>query len=95
MRMPDVNDLIKRGDALEIVKRTNGDYVTAWSNIAALDAIDPESLRLTAHWEGFQADGEDDRFEFTLNAINICSKCEHISIQKSKYCPYCGAKMEG
>ena len=56
--------------------------------------IDPESLRPTAHWEGFQADGKDDRFEFTLNAINICSKCEHISMQKSKYCPHCGAKME-
>lgn len=57
--------------------------------------IDPESLRPTAHWEGFQADGKDDRFEFTLNAINICSKCKHISMQKSKYCPNCGAKMEG
>lgn len=57
--------------------------------------IDPESLRPTAHWEGFQADGKDDRFEFTLNAINICSKCKHISMQKSKYCSNCGAKMEG
>ena len=68
-------------------------YVTG-EDIDAAPAIDPESLRPTAHWEGFQADGKDDRFEFTLNAINICSKCKHISMQKSKYCPHCGCFME-
>ena len=56
--------------------------------------IDLESLRPRGHWEGFQADGKDDLFDFTLKAINICSKCKHISMQKSKYCPHCGARME-
>lgn len=27
--------------------------------------IDPESLRSKGHWEGFQADGKDDLFDFT------------------------------
>lgn len=63
-------------------------------DIDNLLTIDPEGLRPKAHWEGFQADGKDDLFEFALNAINICTKCKHISMQKSKYCPHCGAKME-
>lgn len=63
-------------------------------DIDNLLTIDPESLRPRGHWEGFQADGKDDLFDFTLKAINICSKCKHISMQKSKYCPHCGARME-
>ena len=95
MRMPDVNDLIKRGDALEIVKRTNGDYVTAWSNIVALDAIDPESLRPTAHWEAYQ----EDVYEFGPSTWSgKCSACKEWSaiphVRLAHYCPKCGAKME-
>ena len=59
--------------------------VAACEIIDRQPTIDPESLRPKAHWEGFQADGKDDLFEFALNAINICSKCKHISMQKSKY----------
>ena len=89
MRTSDVNDLIKRGDALEIVKRTNGDYVTAWSNIVALDAIDPESLRPRAHWIR-------KRSKFPGGELTVveCSLCECQQWNETNFCPICGAKME-
>lgn len=90
MRMPDVNDLIKRGDALEIVKRTNGDYVTAWSNIAALDAIDPESLRSHGRWIAVPSS------DMMTGKAYKCSQCNVMrwGAHKPNYCPHCGAKME-
>ena len=35
-----MSDLIRREDALEIVKRTSGDYATAFSEISKFPAVD-------------------------------------------------------
>ena len=99
MRLIDADELLEKAEYIPTGLKSRGMCVGFHGvTVGAIEnapTIAPESLRPTAHWEGFQADGKDDRFEFTLNAINICSKCKHISMQKSKYCPYCGAKMEG
>ena len=36
-----MDELVKKTDALDIVKRTNGDYAAAWSEIAKLEAVVP------------------------------------------------------
>lgn len=37
----DKNDLISRSAAMDIVKRTSGDYAAAWAEIKHLPAVDP------------------------------------------------------
>jgi rubrerythrin len=63
--------------------------------IAVLDeapTIDPESLRQKGRWE------EHDTSRYGAPAY-VCSRCydiwESIQIKNMKYCPSCGAKMEG
>lgn len=46
----DKNDLISRSEAMEIVKRTSGDYAAAWAEIKLLPAINPEELRPRGKW---------------------------------------------
>lgn len=78
----DKNDLISRGAAMEIVKRTSGDYAAAWAEIERLPAIDPEDLRPKAHW-------------YDIGSLSCrCSACGCKNNRESRYCPMCGAKME-
>lgn len=53
-------------------------------------AIDPESLRPTAHWisDSLYVDGK-------RKLLQRCSLCNCPGLRKTKYCPHCGAKMEG
>lgn len=44
-----MDELIKKTDALDIVKRTNGDYAAAWSGIVSLEAVDTTS-EITGQW---------------------------------------------
>lgn len=51
--------------------------------------IDPESLRTTARWKHGGIDGN----SYTVNWI--CRKCGKVADFDYKYCPNCGARMEG
>lgn len=51
--------------------------------------IDPESLRPTARWKHGGIDGN----SYTVNWI--CRKCGKVADFDYKYCPNCGARMEG
>lgn len=96
----DKNDLISRSVAMEIVKRTSGDYAAAWIEIERLPAIDPEELRPKGKWI-WNPDGVD----WGLGAW-VCSECacrnnnlpmdsniNPLTFSGSKYCPNCGAMM--
>ena len=49
-----MSDLIRREDALEIVKRTSGDYATAFSEISKFPAVDAvEVVRCGECWHRF------------------------------------------
>lgn len=53
--------------------------------------IDPESLRPTAKWIEAPDEGADGSYE-------ACSRCAWESrwaASKYKYCPHCGARMDG
>lgn len=82
-----MDDYIKRENALEIVKRTSGDYAAAWSEISNAEQEDVAPV-VHGKWIGKPIAGY----------CNIrCSECEEIYYNngKWKYCPNCGARMDG
>lgn len=91
-------DYIRRDDALEITTRTCGDYVAAFAEIRKLPAADVAEVVL-GQWEG-EGDGYADG-EIVLDVWH-CSQCGYCIDDGTdnqdclpKYCPNCGAKMDG
>ena len=89
--------LIDADDVAENLMNSNwfdcDDIYVALQAVKLTDTIDPESLRLKAHWiyaGGIDEDG---------NLVCWCSRCEHGDRHSPKitvpYCWFCGAKMEG
>lgn len=91
-----MSDYISREAAMEIVKRTSGDYAAAFSEIRKLPAADVEPVR-NGQWISLTD---------CSNAGVYCSIC-HKKVYKedyawcnrknkvrSPYCPNCGAKMD-
>lgn len=91
-----MSDYISREAAMEIVKRTSGDYAAAFSEIRKLPAADAEPV-----WRGRWISLTD-----CSNAGVYCSIC-HKKVYKedyawcnrknkvrSPYCPNCGSKMD-
>lgn len=85
-----MSEYIKREEALEIIKRTSGDYATALAEIRKIPAADV----IPAKHEKWK---HDTRYE-SWSSYFICSGCKHSA--KFKYyriplfCPNCGAKMD-
>lgn len=91
-------DYIRRDDALEITTRTCGDYAAAFAKIRKLPAADVAEVVL-GQWEG-EGDGYADG-EIVLDVWH-CSQCGYCIDDGTdnqdcllKYCPNCGAKMDG
>ena len=91
-------DYIRRDDALEITTRTCGDYAAAFAEIRTLPAADVAEVVL-GQWEG-EGDGYADG-EIVLDVWH-CSQCGYCIDDGTdnqdcllKYCPNCGAKMDG
>ncbi len=97
-----MSDYISREAAMEIVKRTSGDYAAAFSEIRKLPAADAEPVR-HGNWNIRLAD------EMTLCLeCSICGrKVDNIDLhhlleageygeacRRYPYC-HCGAKMQG
>lgn len=89
--MPD--EYIRRAEALEITTRTCGDYAAAFAEIRKLPAADVAEV---VHGQWYMLDD-------CANAGLYCSACgrrvhhEEFAYKKlkSKYCPHCGARMDG
>ena len=87
------DEYIRRAEALEITTRTCGDYAAAFAEIWKLPAADVAPV---VHGEWYLLDD-------CANAGLYCSVCsrrvhrEEFAYKKlrSKYCPHCGAKMDG
>ena len=89
-------EYIERGFALDVVKRTSGDYAAAFAEIAHAPAADVEAVR-HGRWI------EDERtYPGPGLKNNLCSVCGEIAGswkeglepgRKWAYCPNCGARM--
>ena len=92
--MPD--EYISREAALEITTQTCGDYAAAFAEIRKLPAADVAPV---VHGEWLRVD--DDWNSLTTIQCPICSEewCfetdDDVSLLNYKYCPNCGAKMDG
>lgn len=90
-----MSDYISREAAMEIVKRTSGDYAAAFSEIRKLPAADAGPVR---HGEWLRTDDDWN----SLVTIQ-CSACggewcfevdEDVQLLGYNYCPGCGCKMD-
>lgn len=85
-----MSDYISREAAMEIVKRTSGDYAAAFSEIRKLPAADVEPVR-----HGKWIIVEDEYFSYAK-----CPACgDEFTFWDgdcaiTNYCPNCGAKMD-
>ena len=105
----DKNDLISRSAAMEIVKRTSGDYAAAWAEIKRLPAVNPEELLNKAQiiWKertlgGYrytkcpECNKEVEVEKPITSGVPYCSRCgKRLDDRFMHYCPNCGAMMEG
>lgn len=90
-----MSDYISREAAMEIVKRTSGDYAAAFSEIRKLPAADVEPVR---HGEWLRTDDD------WSSLVTIqCSACggewcfevdEDVHLLGYNYRPGCGCKMD-
>lgn len=90
-----MSDYIRREAAMEIVKRTSGDYAAAFSEIRKLPAADAEPVR---HGEWLRTDDD-----WNSLVTFQCSACggewcfevdEDVQLLGYNYCPGCGCKMD-
>ena len=83
-----MSDYISREAAMEIVKRTSGDYAAAFSEIRKLPDADVEPVR---HGRWIVPPPPD---AYTYCKV-VCSECHKVAGKhKTVYCPNCGAKMD-
>lgn len=80
-------EYIEREAAMDIVKRTSGDYATAWAELRKLPAADVEPV-VHGRWV------HDPASSYRVN-IWFCSACNGEATRKYNHCPSCGAKMDG
>lgn len=94
-------DYISREAALEIVKRTSGDYAAAFSEIRKLPTTNVEPVRQHGRWRGYTHSryygcDEDGEPIYRDGVVYFCSnrKCGRQTVIKEKYCPSCGNIMD-
>ena len=85
-------EYIERDFALDVVKRTSGDYAAAWAEIAHAQAADVAPV-VHSYW------GEYESFPLAPSMNGYpCMKCgmhfRASSVPVLNYCPNCGAKMD-
>lgn len=85
------DEYIRRAEALEITTRTCGDYAAAYAEIRKLPAADVAPVR-HGRWI------KDEFFSDEVNNGEKCSQCGELIVwfgNLPKYCPGCGALMDG
>ena len=88
-----MTEYIKREDALNIVKRTSGDYVAAWKCIANLSPVDVVPVvhgrwidKMVRDWHCSECDYE---------IAKVRKFDGYCYDDKPNFCPNCGARMDG
>ena len=89
-------EYIEREVALDVVKRTSGDYAAAWSEIAHMPAADVAEVR-HGRWIGIEYDGYADGCP--VYDLWECSECgEEVRGEDvpdtHPWCHACGARMD-
>ena len=86
-------DYIRREEAMEIVKRTSGDYAAAFVEIRRLPAAD---VKPTVHGRWIDHMVRDWCCSECGEEIDKVRKVDgYCYDDKPNYCPNCGAKMDG
>ena len=87
-----MKEYIERAVALDVVKRTSGDYVAAWSEIVHLPAADVAEVRY-AFWSDYGSG-----VCCTNCGVSLFHQDENnnwgIEPSKFMFCPSCGALMD-
>ena len=88
-----MDEYIKKEDAMEIVKRTSGDYAVAFSEIRKLPAEDVAPVR-HGKWVN-------ERSRIKMYYAEYCYDCSECGqstgydrYSRSSFCPCCGARMD-
>lgn len=90
-----MGDYIERKIALEITKRTSGDYATAFAEIRRIPTADVVPV-VRAKWIHTKTEEDDWGHSFHHWHCSACGWFEGSNPEGSrKYCSGCGAKMEG
>lgn len=84
-----MKEYIEKEKVLEIIKRTQGDYAAAFSEVRQLPAADVVPV---VHGKWIM-EAKDD-FEDTMKKCSICGYPVSVYWGHSKFCPNCGAKMD-
>lgn len=75
-------EYIDREKAMEIVKRTSGDYAAAWSEIRQLPAADAAPV-VHGEWVA----------KYGCLVCSVCKSGLGLGTGERNYCPNCGAVM--
>lgn len=80
-----MKEYIERAAALDVVKRTSGDYVAAWSEIAHIPAADVAEVR-HGRWEY----GKESKISFDCDGKSPLCECPHMMLthQWDEYCSF-------
>lgn len=84
-----MTEYITKERALEIVKRTSGDYAAAFAEISALPAADVApviraiKIKSEKHWDELYCLWE------------TCGNCGGVNQAVASYCNWCGARLDG
>ena len=91
-----MSDYISREAAMEIVKRTSGDYAAAFSEIRKLPAADVEPVR-HGRWISWE-DADNCIPSPNRHECSVCHDAAQVLVNNiellSNYCPNCGTKMD-
>lgn len=84
-----MKEYIDRAEALDAVKRTSGDYVAAWTEIAHIPAADVAEVR-HGRWIPEACESVSKRNRLIEYRVYSCSICGRSNGRvKKKYCPNC------
>lgn len=81
-------DYIEREKAMEIVKRTSGDYAAAWSEIRQLPAADVAPV-VHSEWINYRG------LNATCRRCGVRQRVVYDDDNDQNFCGHCGAKMDG
>ena len=81
-------EYIRRDFALDVVKRTSGDYAAAFTEISHAPSADVAPV---VHAEPVMIFDD----PFTGRRFTTCSHCDGKIGKRDRYCKHCGAKMDG